>query len=209
MKIRYVNFDLREARALQAGTLKTLRRPLSPQPHECKITPGCCQLHVAPYVTDHPEYGHAYYWKQRGCWHSTDAFQLPYRAGDYLAAREQWAHDAPTLEDLRRDNEEVMGPVHFWGPYYRADKVHENTGLHWRSPVTIPTWAVRYFFKVTSVHMEQVKNAAASEWFDDGEQLDIARYWNKKYARSGLSYKSNPWTIVAAVERTREALCNN
>lgn len=80
-------------------------------------------------------------------------------AGDRLWVRETWAHDAASIDDARARYEDVMGydgesmPC---GPYYRADEIHDSTGLRWIPSIHMPRWACRLRLDVVSVRVERL-----------------------------------------------------
>jgi hypothetical protein len=83
------------------------------------------------------------------------------KMGELLWVREAWAVDAP-LDQVRREYEDVLlGIGH--GPYFRADPAHENAGLTWRPPSTLPRWASRIVLKITSVGVRQIQEISEEE----------------------------------------------
>lgn len=84
----------------------------------------------------------------------------PYgQKGDRLWVREAWAHDAESLEQLRSQVEDPLGFRD--GPYYRADGIHENTGLRWRPSIHMPRWASRLTLEVDEVRVERLQDIDA------------------------------------------------
>ena len=82
----------------------------------------------------------------------------PWQPGQVLAVREAWA-----IENL----ELLKMPVYDGGQnpdwiYYR-DPVHENTGLSWRSPATMPLWASRRELRIESVTCKLVSEVTEEE----------------------------------------------
>jgi hypothetical protein len=80
--------------------------------------------------------------------------------GDHLWCREVWGHDAPTLDECRVRHEDVMcgaGDVGGFGPYYRADGCHEDSGLRWSSPIHLPRWASRITLEITDVRCQRLQ----------------------------------------------------
>lgn len=95
-------------------------------------------------------------------WHPGDPEALlacPFGGpGDELWFRETWAHDAPSLEQLRRELEDVSN--NGWsshGPYFRADEIHVDTGLTWRPSIHMPRWAARYSETIMRVRLERLQ----------------------------------------------------
>ncbi len=90
--------------------------------------------------------------------------ECPYGVpGDRLWVRETWAVDAE-LAQVKRENEDVMGPPGFGhGPYFRADPVHENTGLRWRSSIHMPRWASRITLEITGVRVERLQDISEAD----------------------------------------------
>lgn len=76
--------------------------------------------------------------------------------GDRLWVRETWAVDAP-LTQVRRELEDAM-PDLGHGPYFRADGVHENSGLTWRPSIHLPRWASRITLEITEVRVQRLQD---------------------------------------------------
>jgi hypothetical protein len=76
------------------------------------------------------------------------------RPGDRLWVVETWAVDAP-LDQVRRENQDAMGPVIGNGPYYRATECAPET-LRWRSPIHMPRWASRLTLVVEETRTERL-----------------------------------------------------
>jgi hypothetical protein len=165
-----------ELRAALGGRLSLIVRPVIPTQSAPKIPP----LMMEPWMIAgeqqedddglpcwsgmHPDYPTGEKW-----------FSCPWgRAGELLWVREAWAVDAP-LDQVRREYEDVLlGIGH--GPYFRADPAHENAGLTWRSPSTMPRWASRTVLKITSVGVRRVESITPGEaWAAGSERQPCAR----------------------------------
>ena len=103
-------------RALLDGSKTQTRRVLK-QPQGMKVKPFG-KISVAPYVTNNPSHGLAYYWQERGCWNSTEPIPIPYAVGDRLYVREAhayhgtgWCNQTPDETKVRveylADNQDV------------------------------------------------------------------------------------------------------
>ena len=66
---------------------------------------------------------------------------------DVLRCRETWGVTQP-LDEARAEHEDLMGDC---AVYYRADTVHEDTGIEWRSSSSMPEWASRVSIKILAV----------------------------------------------------------
>lgn len=148
--------------------------------------------------------------------------------GDRLVCKETWAHDAPSLTECRWRYEDIMGGLPGYGPYYQADPVHENAGLRWRSPATMPAWASRITLEVVGVRCMRVQdltdadalvcgfdtmngNALNEGWGGNDEdsysqhgwddpRMVLADFWISRYGRR-YPWESNPWAWAAKVKR--------
>ena len=134
--------------------------------------------------------------------------------GDRLWVRETWAHDGPSLEAARSSNEDAMGDGSF-GPYYRADRVHEDTGLTWRPSIHMPRWASRITLEVTDVRVERLQDISEADaklegckprTAGNGEHGPINTYrtgyvhlWNE--INGPGSWLDNPWVWVVCFRR--------
>ncbi len=76
--------------------------------------------------------------------------------GDRLWVRETWAVDGP-LDQVRREHEDMM-PGLGHGPYFRADPVHENTGLTWRPSIHMYRWMSRILLELTEVRVRRLQD---------------------------------------------------
>lgn len=119
--------------------------------------------------------------------------------GTRLCCKERWAHDAPSVEDLRREYFDMMRGEPPHGPYYRADgtdKDAEESGLRWRSPANMPAWASRITLEVVSVGVCRVQELCGGKGFES-----MCRdTWNASYAAKGLGWDNSPWCWKVAVK---------
>jgi hypothetical protein len=147
--------------------------------------------------------------------------KCPYGApGDLLWVRETWAVDAP-LDQVRAEREDAMRvePIFGHGPYYRADGIHENTGLTWRPSIHMPRWACRMVLELTAVRVERLQEISQQDVFREGlhnaQQKEIERrvgkllmsqecyqdLWDSLNAERGFGWAVNPWVWVVEFRR--------
>lgn len=89
------------------------------------------------YYTGAPERGLAWYWKERGCWNSTDPFFPPYKRGDRLALLEPTSE---VLDDSQCDSTRIV----------YQDQVNPDE-FEWTPPSRMPLRACRCFYRVLAV----------------------------------------------------------
>ncbi len=144
--------------------------------------------------------------------------------GGKLGVRETWAHDAATLEDCKARHEDIMqGDLPPYGPYYRAGKVHEDTGLTWIPSIHMPRWASRIDLLIKDIRVERLQEISHEDCVAEGIQATLmfthltrapfARLWDSINAAPKPIYKridgkkvithyiSYPWEDV---QETRE-----
>jgi len=92
------------------------------------------------------------------------SLKSPYVPGDLLYVRETWATDVP-IDEAKRQAEDVFGTN---GVYFRADLIHENTGLTWRPSIHMPKWASRIWLRVTDVRVERVQEITPHDALKEG-----------------------------------------
>ena len=151
------------------------------------------------------------------------AFPVPCKhgeAGDRLWVRESWSHDHESLDALRREFEDLLPADSSHGPYYRADGIHEDTGLKWIPSIFMPRWACRLVLPIASVRPERLQSisdeAIQAEGVDGetveallgrreerGQRIrvlplrDLWRLgWDALNAHRGLGWATNPWVWV-------------
>ena len=99
--------------------------------------------------------------------------------GDILWVRETWAHDHESMDALRSEVEGMMAPLICHGPYYRADGVHEDTGLTWRPSIHMPKWLCRLVMPIVEVRVERLQDitedGARAEGVTEVEECDRTR----------------------------------
>ena len=172
MNERPIIFSGPMVRAILAGTKTQTRRVVKPQP--------------MPYARPN-EQAMVY-----GC------KQCPYEVGSFLWVRETWAVDGETVEQARREHEDVyVSNTH--GPYYRATEVAPDT-LRWRSPIHMPRWASRITLEVTDVLIEHVQDIIEKDAKAEGVSLvsghprhNFRLLWDSINAKSGCGWNENPW----------------
>lgn len=203
MKERPILFNGEMVRAILDGRKTQTRRPVKPQP----VKYGDDGAWIHPATESEPQWAA----------HLGDAIKwaCPFgQVGDRLWVRETWAHDAPSLEECRSRFEDFFPSSLPYGPYFRADSVHEGTGLRWRPSIHMPRWACRIVLEITDVRVERVqeisKDDAVAEGCDESksEQAKTCGYflkptpkfitvWNSCYSARGLGWNENPlvWVI--------------
>ncbi len=82
----------------------------------------------------------------------------PYRPGQILPVREEWAIDDP--EKLKLKVWEG-GQNPDW--IYVREPVHEDIGIKWRPASTMPDWAIRHCPTILSIEARQPKDAPEEE----------------------------------------------
>lgn len=172
MKERAINLTADEVRGILAGRKTQLRRPVN--------------MRYIGFIGGRGEDADPGKWgfgDQHGCWHVLDQSApdwygdgMPHESyriacplgvpGDHLWVRESWAHDAASLEALRSEVDDCYGSSH--GPYYRADQMHEGSGLRWRSTVQMPRWASRLTLAITDVRVERLQNISDADAIAEG-----------------------------------------
>jgi hypothetical protein len=163
VKERPIILHPHELRTALDRRLSLIVRPVIPTQSVPKVPP----LTMEPWIIDgiqeeddnglpcwsgtHPDYPTGEKW-----------FSCPWgKAGDLLWVREAWAVDAP-LDQVRREYEDVMLDIGH-GPYFRADPVHENAGLTWRAPSTLPRWAARITLEIVRAWGRRVESITPGE----------------------------------------------
>lgn len=201
MKERPILFSAPMVRAILSGAKTQTRRPApvrEPRPGVFEITRG---VHLV---------GNEAAVREDWLKYMTNPYGMP---GDRLWVRETWAHDAESLDDLRAMVEDiVMGSN--CGPYYRADAVHENSGLTWRPSIHMPRWASRITLEITDVRVQRLQDISE----DDAKAEGVDPYeWPGGPARPNAreafrelwdringkraTWDSNPWVWVVSFQR--------
>lgn len=128
------------------------RRPLKPQPVWIESRRGWewrKQGAEAFWYGRHPPEPNEEFW----------AAKCPLgRPGDLMWVRETWAHTHESLDALRSEVEDIMAPDRSHGPYFRADGVHEDTGLTWRPSIHMPKWLCRLATPIVEVRVERLQD---------------------------------------------------
>lgn len=153
--------------------------------------------------------------------------RCPYgRPGDRLWVKETWAYDGPSLDAARAAVEDAMGPGSV-GIYYRADMVHEDSGLRWRPSIFMPRWASRLLLDVTEVRVERLQAISEEDaraegaafhdglgighsgWRHDEKEIhadarsSFARLWRE--INGPESWDENPWVWVVGFKIAAES----
>lgn len=199
-RFRPIHFSTPEVRALLDGLKTQTRRVVKPQP--TYVVPGVGTPCFIPEGKTGKE------------------IRCPYNApGDRLWVREAWAHDALSLADCRARREDAMHAARDilgHGPYYRADPVHEGSGLRWVSPLYMPRWASRITLEITDVRVRLLNDIsdddARAEGVSEGRVIGSAgsastrgpvgeyvRLWDS--TNSATPWTSNPWVWVLSFKR--------
>ena len=140
--------------------------------------------------------------------------RLPFAPGDVLAMKETW------FQGYYNPNPEAYDPPEppEIGVLYKADR--SGRCLPWRSPVTMPAWAVRLRLRVTDVAVKQVDeldeieamqcglgttntrpDRVYSAW-DSNPCDELQEHWDQQHARKpGFAFDDGPWVATAKVER--------
>ena len=141
-KTRTICLTDREATLAAQGKLGALLRVIQPRKGE----------HIYDYIKDYdpndPAYG-PFCEDENGVYHPT-AKLAPFAPGQKVGLKESWAEHADGL-----DTGDGTGHL-----FYRADfpEGHPFSDGKWRSPVTMPAWAIRHRPTVLSVSAEQAGN---------------------------------------------------
>lgn len=180
--------------AILAGEKWQTRRVIKPQPEG--------GIRRSPFVPSGIEDGHGY------------ELSCPYGApGDLLWVKEAWAVDG-SVDEARAAYEDVMGGTPGNGPYYRADKVHEGTGLTWRNAMYMPRWASRLTLRITEVRVERVQDISPDDCRAEGARpmneasllwretirANYRTLWDSINTKRGYPWDSNPWVWVVSFE---------
>lgn len=89
------------------------------------------------------------------------------KPGDRFYVREKWAHDAPSLDDLRRSVESDTGIG--YGPYYRADaRDFDQQSLKWHPAIYMPRFASRLTLLVNEVRFERLQDISEADALAEG-----------------------------------------
>jgi hypothetical protein len=198
-----------EMQALLDKRLKQVRRPVRDQPPNTmpNYIPGTV------FNADNP------FWssltleqvKANCCseqWHTAKS---PYAVGDVLAVKETWRYIEKTAW-LERDNDgkrfyqykidncevdtiggyESEQTKEFW----ERGKIETLSPEKWRSPVTMPIWAVRKHLLVTGIRCERVQEMTAQDAVKCGYDINTHTWkvWDKDNPK--YLYDSNPWQWV-------------
>lgn len=132
-----------------------------------------------------------------------------YKIGDILYVKESWRYGAGrgtstyeyktdmTEKELEEEREE-----------------HEPGIVKWKSPVTMPREAARYFLKVKDVKVQKLREVTKEDVLKGGLLYDkdiyempcnienaretylkgcFMRLWNKKYKKKGYGWDRDPW----------------
>lgn len=213
-------------KALAARRLSQIRVPMNPQPELVKnvpwydgavrdvwwwgkyfpvddITHAQCSTHgeriSIGYGTKEAEY-------EEWCEYA------PCRRGDTVGVKEAWDYN-------------LFGPIEPKSVIYKA--THISSRKNWRSPITMPIWAVRYHLSIISVGAARVQDTIGKDAVECGVEVidcrsngspiyqdyskkanrlydravdSYASFWNSRYGKkSGLAWGNNPWCWVYGV----------
>jgi len=219
MTERPILFSAPMVRAILDGRKTQTRRVVKPQPTGTSDRPRDRVHYGIPDGYEHD--GETFYAWQASGWSAKSPYGSP---GDRMWARETWAVDAP-LDEVRRECEDVMGPSGWGhGPYFRADLVHENSGLTWRPSIFMPRWASRITLEVVNVRVERVQEISEHDAVAEGLSNDektkllwlpcaekgkahispVLAYrdlWNSINTKRGHGWDTKPWVWVIEFKR--------
>jgi hypothetical protein len=214
-----------EARAAAAGTLRQLWRPMKVQPPESKTGRwSVCAGYTERRDVDKWSFKEI---DPKGCSFTErgrESYLLtikpPFQPGDALACREVWFYEEH-MHDITAGEPDLPGGRWSHRVIYRATNpewtVDVGVGAHgWKSPATMPAWAVRSRVKVECVAVKRVQEMTEEDakawgcshslvpgWQYQGKQTareTAAIKWNSRFARRGLGWDKNPWCFVENVE---------
>ena len=218
MKERPMLFNGDMVRAILAGRKTQTRRPV-------KI--DMANAFDPPRGKEDVSAGYPLFEDVEGTWHkSVDCCPFG-QVGDRLWVRETWAHDAPSLEECRSRFEDLFPSSLPYGPYFRADSIHENTGLRWRPSIHMPRWASRITLEITGIRVERVQDISEYDaiadgglesmiedhiWYIPGTDPKTTRdpiyafehIWNSCYSARALGWDVNPWVWVVEFKKVNQ-----
>lgn len=134
---------------------KTMTRRVLKQPAEMGATGS--PISVAPYATNAPEFGLAYYWRSGGSWNSTSPIKIRHAVGDILWVKENIKFSAENGNH-----------------YYEADNKGVGTDIHAalrKNPISsfyMPKLASRITLEVTAVKVERVRDITDDDALAEG-----------------------------------------
>lgn len=233
--MKSVVFSAPMVRAIIDGSKTQTRRAMNPQPefsqhyeykgkllYECENRTWCWKNHISP-----------------NSWYEIDWLTkfAPYQPGCILHVMEAWA-----IYDLTCDPKYLSNKNEAWfyeksyekhmidHVVYKADYDDGFMKNAWRSPIKMPSEAVRIFLRITDVGIERLQEISEADvisegiipkqdveckkknfvrnfhnpdnrnWIDDY----IGSYeslWNSINTQSGYIWDSNPWVFVYTFER--------
>lgn len=183
--------------------------------HDGRLSKIVFPVKKATYVSSRVERNK---YRERGYFETySEIFALsPYQIGDVLYVRERFAYYPASLPSEKMI---VYWPGENQYPDWpdRRGAIKEN--CVWRSPVTMPIWAARTYFRVTGVECMRIDNIVLPEIQKLGiEGVDISHtlpksaegtfdygnpfkwHWNNRYAKKGYGYDLNPYVWVFDIE---------
>lgn len=162
-------------RAILEGR-KTVTRRVLKQPGEMGVRGA--PVTVDNYHTGKPEAGLAYYWKERGCWNSSQPIKLAHAVGDRLYVKEAtwfWCERVPNGTTPTGRQKWRYVPMRETAPVYCVDHpdkplvsvVSPNTGNQWGWRYKVgrfmPRWASRITLEVTGVKVERLQDISEED----------------------------------------------
>lgn len=204
MTDRPIIFSGSMVQALLDGRKSQTRRILKPQPEDTRAK-GKRIIKVADYSTGSPKQGQAYYWKENGCWNSSESFKIPFAVGDRLYVREAFAFVGtcdPQWLLHRVSYKDCCDQHGFDKPYPPESEVT------WKPSIHMPRTASRLTLIVTDVRVERAQDISEVDAIREGVTLieesgecpvkAFQHLWDSLNGeRDGASWADNPW--VAAV----------
>ena len=124
---------------------------------------------------------------------------LLYAPGDLIWCREAWLHLCHSTDELKYWLS-FDPPETSFGPFY-ASEYDWVAGA--RSPVTMPKWAARTWFRCTGVEVRRVKTISEDEEFQTGVVQPNTPFaaWRDAFPAAFPNFAANPWAAFVAVEK--------
>lgn len=125
----------------------------------------------------------------------------PYRTGDILYVKESWRYGAG------RGTSTYEYKIYMTEKELEEEREEYELGiLSWKSPVTMPREAARYFLKIKDVRVQKLQKITDSEVIAEGVNkfIQFVSLWNKTYGKQGYGWDKEPWVWVFEFERVEK-----